>query len=241
MQTASVVGLSDGWSIPECPICKQERKEQQAREHAERAARMEEERKKRAIENRLGRADIPPRFAEKRFDAFRPKTAEEERALLACREYARDFRERLSIGQCMILCGVPGTGKTHLACAVLNEVAVNASANALYLSFAKAIRSVKQTYSRESSITEQEAIDALVKPDLLVLDEVGVQFGSDAEKMIGFEIINSRYEAMKPTIIVSNLSGKQLIECLGDRVVDRLRENGGKMLMFTGESRRGAA
>lgn len=53
-----------------------------------------------------------------------------------------------------------------------------------------------------------------------------MQFGSDAEKLILFEIINGRYEAVKPTILLSNLNIDGLKGYMGERVVDRLREGG---------------
>ena len=77
------------------------------------------------------------------------------------------------------------------------------------------------------------------KYELLVLDEIGVQFGSDAEKLIMFDIINERYEAMRPTILISNLALSGLSEFVGDRIVDRMKENGGKLMVFDWESHRG--
>lgn len=63
-----------------------------------------------------------------------------------------------------------------------------------------------------------------IAPNLLVIDEIGVQFGSEAEKIILFEIINERYEAMKPTILISNLSQQELGAYVSERIVDRMRE-----------------
>ena len=73
-------------------------------------------------------------------------------------------------------------------------------------------------------------------PDLLILDEVGVQFGSDFEKQILFDVLNERYEKLKPSILLSNIPGDQLADYLGERVTDRLRENGGKMIGFDWDS-----
>lgn len=236
--TASM--LSDGWSPARCPECArdlQQASEQRAKAQPWRAVRRDGQRD---AADRLERSGIPPRFAGKTFDAFTARTFDQQAALQACRAFAEGFEAVRRHGRCIMLCGVPGTGKTHLACAILDHVTRHFAAEGRYLSFAKAIRSVKQTYSKASPVTEQQAIDALCRPDMLVLDEIGVQFGSEAEKMIGFEIINARYEAMKPTVIVSNLSARELETCLGDRVVDRLCENGGEMVIFRGESARTA-
>ena len=80
--------------------------------------------------------------------------------------------------------------------------------------------------------------------DLLVLDEVGVQFDSDSEKLIMFDVINGRYNDLKSTIVISNYpitaKGKSpsVASVLGERNMDRLRENGGKLVTFDWESHR---
>lgn len=74
--------------------------------------------------------------------------------------------------------------------------------------------------------------------DLLIIDEVGVQFGSESEKIILFEIINERYEQMKPTILISNLSEDELSRYVGERIIDRMREGKGAVINFDWESYR---
>ena len=55
-----------------------------------------------------------------------------------------------------------------------------------------------------------------------------------------FEVINSRYEALKATIVISNLSGEALIDYLGEAAMDRLREGGRSVLFdWTSYRRRG--
>ena len=72
-----------------------------------------------------------------------------------------------------------------------------------------------------------------------MLDEVGSQFGSDTEKLFIFDIIDGRYQNMKPTILISNLDIDGIKDAIGDRCVDRLREGGGMMVAFNWGSQRG--
>jgi DNA replication protein DnaC len=72
--------------------------------------------------------------------------------------------------------------------------------------------------------------------DLLILDEFGIQIGSEHEKMLLFRIINKRYENLKPTILISNLSPAE-IKNFEERIFDRLKENG-ILLSFSSESNR---
>ena len=102
----------------------------------------------------------------------------------------------------------------------------------MFTTVMRAIRRVKDTWSRDSRESESEAIAALVFPDLLILDEVGVQFGSDTEKLILFDVLNERYEKRKPTLLLSNLPAEEVREYLGKRVCDRLSEDGGEVVVF---------
>lgn len=65
-----------------------------------------------------------------------------------------------------------------------------------------------------------------------------MQFGSETEKLILFEILNGRYEHVLPTILISNLTETELIQYIGTRCHDRLQEGGGASLSFLWESYR---
>jgi DNA replication protein DnaC len=75
--------------------------------------------------------------------------------------------------------------------------------------------------------------------DLLILDEIGVQFGSETERNLLFDVLNERYEDCKPTLLLSNLPKQDVAKYLGERVMDRLREDGGRVVVFDWESHRG--
>ena len=75
---------------------------------------------------------------------------------------------------------------------------------------------------------------------LLVLDEVGAQYGTEGEQVILFDIINRRYQDMRPMILLTNQGKAGFQSFLGDRAFDRLRE-AGKWVPFDWESHRGKA
>lgn len=233
MQRVKIIKLFSSWSRPSCPVCEHEREQAKADEDQRRKAHADAERKRQRIDSMLKGSCIPPRFADRSFDTFNPPGEAAVKILDVCREYAVRFPEHLARGTGMIFCGNPGAGKSHMACAIANHVITQHGKSAVFLKTAKAIRMVKETYGKASEKTEQQAIDWFKVPDLLILDEVGVQFGTDAERYILFEIINERYEDLKPTILLSNLNVEGLKEYAGDRVLDRMRENGGRMLAFT--------
>ncbi len=220
-----------------CPVCADRKNREQFL--ADERAR-ETERRSIALRNAFGRACIPPRFQGKTFDGYFADTEAKRRALAVCKAYAEKFDENADNGPSLILCGRPGTGKTHLACAIADFLIRNGHSAAFSRVF-DAVRTIKATWSRGSEMTETQAIRSFIEPDLLILDEVGVQFGTEAEMLMVFEIINGRYEAIKPTILISNLPITELKNFIGERVMDRLREGGGKYIAFDWDSFRATA
>jgi DNA replication protein DnaC len=198
----------------------------------------------RLLNERLLDAGIPPRFQGGTLDNW---VAGEDHAKLkawhTATGYVEAFAENFPLGRCVMLLGQVGTGKTHLACGVLQQVMRNFGTQGLIGRYATAggiIRSVKETFGARDK-TESDVYADLIAPHLLVIDEVGVQHGTDFERTVLFEVINGRYEQMKPTIMLSNLGMAELRQCLGDRAVDRLRDKGGLVVLFRWESARGAA
>lgn len=186
-------------------------------------------------------SDIPLRFRGATLDAYRTDTEGQAVALEECRDYVRRFERNWEQGRSMMLLGDVGTGKTHLACAVAQHVIREFGATARYTMAIEIIRDIKMTFDKASQQTERDVYAGLLAPDLLVIDEVGVQHGSDFERQVLFEVIDSRYRQLMPTIVISNLGLSGLRKCLGDRAVDRLTDAGGPAVLFTWASARGDA
>ncbi|KVD71812.1 hypothetical protein WK57_30440 [Burkholderia ubonensis] len=182
-------------------------------------------------------AQIPKRFESASFETYQAETPAQQAVLDACREYAEQWGEVSNTGRNLILCGLYGTGKTHLSVSIARAIA-RRGALPLFARTYEAVQFVRESYRPGSSMSERQAIQRLVEPDLLILDEVGVQGGGDNEQMILFAILNGRYDARKPTIIVSNEDMIGIEKYLTVRVVDRLREGGAKVLVFDWESHR---
>ncbi len=152
------------------------------------------------------------------------------------RRYAERFAALAERGTCLLLCGGPGTGKTHLA-VVLARSLLEEGYDVRYGGVRPLLQEIRETWDTPGA-RESGAIARLIERDLLILDEVGVQFGSDAELLL-FDVLNGRYEALKPTVLASNPTVEELPDCLGARLMDRLRENSGVVVPFTWASERG--
>lgn len=183
-------------------------------------------------ESNRTRSGISKRNLYKTFDDYICTNEGQVKAKNDCIRYAENFPTDKS----MIMVGGVGTGKTLLACAILDCLVDKHDCGIIKL--IDIIRRVKNTWSKDSDETEEDVINLYVKADLLIIDEVGSQFGSDTEKLFIFDIIDGRYQDMKPTILISNLDIQGVKESIGERCVDRLREGGGMMIAFDWKSSR---
>jgi DNA replication protein DnaC len=130
--------------------------------------------------------------------------------------------------------GNPGTGKNHLSSAIMIEV-MKKNYTALRI---KATDFLDEYWAKDFS--ERESwMQRMGKVDLLVIDEIGRTSNGKSANDAFFRLIDARYEAVKPTIVISNREITEVKEILGDAAYDRLRDGGGSMVSFTWTSGRG--
>jgi DNA replication protein DnaC len=242
-----------GWQCPKCgeeSVARQVAADHERTDHER--AQSEQQRKQEQLEKRLGQACIPARFRDFSFDSFLA-IARSEKSVTNCatlRSYSNRWRSMRERGISVLLVGGTGTGKSGLACSVANAIISDHAATALFLTAYGAVRHMRDTWGRRGK-TEREALDDLLTPDLLILDEVGASVGTESETASLFEVINGRYGERKPTILIANLpmddyqvagnTRPGLRTYLGPRIVDRFRDDGSFTLAFDSQSLRGAA
>ena len=186
----------------------------------------------RLIAMRRNLADIPKRYWNANIWKWRTVYPAMKVVSRVARGYCTNFEAALDTGQGMIFTGNPGTGKTHVACAIANHV-MGKGATALYSTATDFLVRVRNTYNSGSSETEKQVYEVFESPDLLVMDEIGRNQETEHSVATLFNMIDQRYRAMKPTILVTNLDKDQTVKLLGKALVSRFREGGGKMLGFS--------
>lgn len=223
-------GGREHWT--KCPTCSDEqaaaeRAREQQREAAQQAQR---------YQDRLDRAGIPQRFRSRTFDAFVADTEPKQRALAIARLYANEFDQRYDQGANLIFSGQPGTGKSHLGLAIAQRVMERYSA--IYVTARELVMRLRATWRDDSPVSEIEMQRTFSRCGLLVIDEIGVQFGTDAERTQLFGVIDERYREELPSILLTNLDVDGFKQFVGQRAYDRLRECG-MWVAFDWESYRG--
>ena len=201
-----------------CPSCEEQRVARERQLEAQKRA----EAARRAMEYALGQSAIPARFIGRTLDNFIADTPEKAKALEVAKEYAENFDAHARRGSGLILSGMPGTGKSHLATAVLQHLMPERIG--LYATCMGVIRTVRGTWRKDSERSETEVLNILADAPLLVLDEIGVQYGTDGEQTILFDVLDRRYRDMQPTIFLTNQDVKGMQQFIGERTFDRLRE-----------------
>lgn len=204
------------WSL--CGKCREE--SDIAEQKAKKAQQFQDR-----INRMLLNSGLEGRFQAATFENYSAQTPEQVKVVKICQDYVQNFTSAAGGG--LWLVGPPGTGKTHLGSAMVSAMIQARQIHAMIYSSREIIRMLRATWGqnrRADESTEQEVIDKLARVPLLIIDEIGVSFGSDSEHVQLFDVLDLRYKHARPTVLLSNLTTAELKQGLGDRAYDRLRE-----------------
>ncbi|WVH05534.1 hypothetical protein KKJFFJLC_00043 [Vibrio phage vB_VpaS_PGB] len=183
----------------------------------------------------IGRSGILPLHMDCTIDNFIATSESQKKAKAFSKWYVDSFESNNGGG--FIFGGTPGTGKNHLAAGICNALMARKK-SCLVITVTELMQKLRNCYQDGSETTEDQFIRSMIEFDFLVLDEIGLQRGTDAERLALNQIVDQRISRFKPTGMLTNLSAKEMNACLGDRVMDRMRMNNGKWIAFDWESYR---
>jgi len=119
----------------------------------------------------------------------------------------------------LVLTGVTGCGKTHLAAAVGNYVSAEGQ-EVIFISVSDLMDHLRSTFSPTSSISYDRLFEQVKTTGLLVLDDLGAQSPTPWAQEKLFQLLNYRYEARLATVITSTLSLEEMDERIRSRMLD---------------------
>jgi DNA replication protein DnaC len=147
-------------------------------------------------------------------------------------------------GGITILYGGYGTGKTRMAWEVarahkskrptisnggIGWTTSTKKRPMVYTTAVNLFSTIKSTYTSGSGKSEKEVVSDYCEAALLVIDEVQERGETQYEDRQLTAIIDARYAADMPTILISNYTWERLASTLSPAVIDRIEENGAKL------------
>lgn len=144
---------------------------------------------------------------------------------------------KLGEGFLVALLGTRGGGKTQLAVEIIRHSCWR-ERSCRYVKTLDLFLELRGTYAERNN-SEESVLTRFSKVDLLVLDEAGVRGETDFENRMLTHLIDTRYDAKKDTLLISNQRPEEFAKSIGPSISDRLRECGG-IIECTWASFRGA-
>jgi DNA replication protein DnaC len=188
-------------------------------------------RQDRLITRRINAADFREQKTLEDFDwAFNPTIKRQQIFELAAGGFVRAARD-------VLLAGPPGVGKSHIAQSV-GRALIKAGYTVFYRSIFDAVRDLMHDEAFEG---HDKVMAQYLKPDLLILDDMGIKQLPKRSGEYLFEIIMRRHE-LKSTMMTSNRPLQDWGKLMGDAVaasaiLDRFLQHA-EMIEITGDSYR---
>ena len=178
----------------------------------------------------LAKANIPKRFKPSTFELLDnhgvPKWCKDEYEQV--KGYARNFKANKEKGYGIIFSGSVGTMKTTLAVACLQSV-ISQGYRGYFVSMPELLDILFSSEKQD----RREFEKSVKSVGLLVIDDMGAEYGTDWVVNKVDSIITHRYNELLPTIITTNLTKEEMKGRYMERVYDRLKQTS---LMFSGTS-----
>ena len=154
--------------------------------------------------------------------------------LYCAKEYVRRFSERPSQ---LLLIGKTGTGKTHITTAIAREI-ISQGYDVIYDSVQNIISDFESDKFRSGWVEREPKSEKYLECDLLIIDDLGTEFQTSFTVPCLYNLLNTRQNSGKATIISSNYSPDELRSKYDDRIYSRLIGRGSDVLIFEGKDRR---
>ncbi len=136
-------------------------------------------------------------------------------------EFCKNYADRFTLdSKGLLMMGKTGLGKTHLSLAIANRVFDKG-----YDVYYDSIHNIMDKLEKEhfGRLNPEDSIrDTVLSCDLLIIDDLGVEFSTQFTISEVHNIINTRMINGVPTIISTNLSIAELEEKYSQRITSRI-------------------
>jgi len=159
-------------------------------------------------ERLISRAGIPKRYAGCQLDNYIAPPSQENpylsMALIKANAYVKDYLAK-STPKGLLFQGPPGLGKTHLAVGILHRLIETQSVSCFFCNLAGELQRIRDSMGADKSLNLPRLVyDA----EVLLLDDFGIQKWSSWVQDQLSNIISTRYDCGRATIVTTNLTDK---------------------------------
>ncbi|MCD6299929.1 MAG: ATP-binding protein [Dehalococcoidales bacterium] len=119
----------------------------------------------------------------------------------------------------LVLLGVTGCGKTHLAAAIANYC-LQAGKPALFVVVPDFLDHLRSTFVPESRVSYDQLFESVKRAPLLILDDFGEQSTTTWAQEKLYQVINYRYNARLATVVTTRCSLDEIDDPVSSRFVD---------------------
>lgn len=160
---------------------------------------------------------LPKEYLDKTFDNF--DDSENKPAIKTIKNFLE--KEEWKEGKGLVIVGDTGVGKTHLASAIVHELAKR-DVFVLFTYVPDLLDEIRYTYDEDADNTADELLDLIYSAPVLILDDLGSEKPTEwaIEKIT--QILNYRWNNKLSTIATTNLTKDELKNRIGDRAYSRL-------------------
>ena len=122
----------------------------------------------------------------------------------------------------LLLCGSTGLGKTHLSSAIAKRV-IERGFDVKYESVQNVLGDFEHDRFRSGYGADHESRSQIyLDTELLILDDLGTEMTNTFTVSVLYQIINTRINQGRPTVISTNLTQSEIRERYSDRVASRI-------------------
>ncbi len=185
-------------------------------------------------ERLLNQARIPPHYKSCDFDSYTVEGS--QRGATSAKIAASKFVEQYPLDKTgLLLIGPSGTGKTHLAVAIVRELIIKKGIPSLFCDYRDLLKQIQNSYNPSVQVTELELLSPVFQTEVIVLDDLGAVVPTGWVWDTVSVILNTRYNENRTTIITTNFqdgpaaasggprANERQAMTLGDRIGERMR------------------
>ncbi len=144
------------------------------------------------------------------------------KSLDTCVSFVKDYLDGKN-PRGLYIFGEVGSGKTHLACGIANEL-IKEGVEVLFVVVPDYLEEIKYSWEQGSEYHEKEILDQAREVPVLMMDDLGAHSYSDWTKGKIYSILNHRINSSLPTVITSNLEYHETGDYLDNRISSRILE-----------------